>query len=753
MKKFLFILFSFCLFYSSGKLFSQIDIDYSNTHQVIEGFGGFGPKEVWWANTSQYYDEEFLDLIVNDLGVNIVRTQLYWDFEPENDNEDPHSIDWSGFNFSEISNNGKQFNFMRDLDKIPGMKQIASIWTPPVWMKLDVDNSLASFCNGQCGGYLNPALYEEFAEYCVAYVKTIKRETGVDLYALSLQNELLFANPFESCVYTPEQYAEVLKVVGERFHEEGLQTKIFGPEHMGSYSWNTELFEAVLDDPEARKYLDIYAVHGYQDGVNPSTGTATGWVNMDQRVREYGKQLWMTETSGGEGNWDSDFDMGYTLMLSLKYGKINAWVYWYLSGRVIIDNVPQKRYFIFKNFYKYIRPGAIMVECTSEDPDIIPVAFRNEKEGMLTVVLMNNSDNAKIAPLNFEMPEFVKFFRTSQNENFTEVHPLNNGEIELPAHSFTTMIAPTANKAPTIDSPDDLTLLAEEGKVEIPLSNITNGGDTVSQVSSVEFEFMDPSFVNNPEIILYIENDSALLQFETIPEYYGETRVKVKVLESHNTVNGGINAFKTVSFTLKVLPYINKPPTVNPVTGNFIYERLSGDRFITLTGISDGNLNDGREKLSFTIEALQDRCKFLAVEYNQGEDTARVKLNPRTEGEDTLRITVKDDFGTDLGGKDETTILIPVTITPRSTGLGENPAERIRVFPNPANDVIRISNPEEEIIEEISVIDNSGRCLLTESYSDRHSGIEFDVSEIGPGAFYLLIRTANAELKKLLIKH
>lgn len=752
MKKCLFILLSLYFFLSPGKIFAQIEIDYSKTYQVIEGFGGFGPKEVWWANTSQYYDEEFLDLIVNDLGVNIVRTQLYWDFEPANDNDDPDSIDWSGFNFSENSNNGKQFRFMRDLDKVPGMKQIASIWTPPVWMKLDVDNSLASFCNGQCGGYLNPELYDEFAEYCVAYVKTIKRETDVDLYALSLQNELLFANPFESCVYTPEQYAEVLKVVGKRFEEEGLETKIFGPEHMGSYSWNSELFEAVLDDPEARGYLDIYAVHGYQDGVNPSTGTATGWVNMDQRVREHGKQLWMTETSGGEGNWDSDFDMGYTLLLSLKYGKINAWVYWYLSGRVIIDNVPQKRYFIFKNFYKYIRPGAIMVECTSEDPDIIPVAFRNEKEGMLTVVLMNNSDDAKIAALNFEIPEFVRFFRTSQTENFIEVQPLNNGEIELPPRSFTTLIAPTANNAPTIDSLEDLTVLSEAGSIEIPLSNISNGGDTVSSVSSLEFEFSDPSLVNNAEIIQFEGTDSAVFHFETLPELYGETEVKITVKESYSTVNGGFNSFKTTSFTLKVIPYINKPPTVDPVTGTFTYERLSDNQYIKLRGIGDGNTNDGRETLTFTIESLQDRCKFLEVDYKQGEDTARIKLRPWTVGEDTLRVTIRDNFGTDFGGRDETYILIPVTITARSTGIDPYSDVSISIYPNPTRNKIQINNPQNEFIEEVLLFDTMGRHVLKREYSKILSNIEFDLTEVNPGAYFLMIRTEQDELKKLLIK-
>ncbi len=381
MKKFYFFCLFSLLLCDPGHLFAQITINYDQKFQTIEGFGGFGPKEVWWSNASQYYDPQYMNLIINDLGVNIIRTQLYWDFEPSNDNSDPYSLNPTGFNISPSSNNGRQFAFMTDLDTVPEMKQIASIWTPPVWMKLDVNNSLASFCNGQCGGYLNPDLYDEFAEYCVAYVKTIKNETGVDLYGLSLQNELLFANPFESCVYTPDQYAAVLDVVGKRFKEEGITTKIFGPEHMGSYGGNLPLFDAVFKNSDAGKYLDIYAVHGYQDGVNPTTGSATGWERMYNTVHSHGKELWMTETSGYSSDWNGAFDLGYSVMLALKYGKISAWVHWYISGNLMNNNIPNKKFYALKSFYKYIRPGAVMMDAGSADPDIIPVAFRNDREG------------------------------------------------------------------------------------------------------------------------------------------------------------------------------------------------------------------------------------------------------------------------------------------------------------------------------------------------------------------------------------
>jgi glucosylceramidase len=102
-------------------------------------------------------------------------------------------------------------------------------------MKESSDNTLAPFCDGQCGGKLDPSHYQDFADYLVNYVKQM-HSAGVDIFAVSFANEPLFANPFESCVYTEKSYAAVLRVVGESFRQSGLATKLFGPEHMGSVS-------------------------------------------------------------------------------------------------------------------------------------------------------------------------------------------------------------------------------------------------------------------------------------------------------------------------------------------------------------------------------------------------------------------------------------------------------------------------------------------------------------------------------------
>ena len=426
----------------SAIIFAQkITIDLNIEYQTIDGFGGFGPKKVWW-DSPPFYDEEYLDMILDDLGCTIVRTQLYWDFEEANDNDDPNLINWNGFNFGPNSDNGKQFPFIMALRDRGLDKFIASVWTPPVWMKLDPDDGLASFCNGQCGGRLNPELYEEFAEYIIAYIKMLKDETDVDLYAISLQNEPLFANPFESCVYKEAELAELVKVVGPRLRKEGLSTKIFGPEHMGSYSWELNFInELMARDSLARENLDIFAVHGYLDGFSADYGKALGWTQLFNACTKYGKPIWMSETSDYETTgWDKAFKMARGLHLALKFGKISAWIYWYMSGDMLNDNVPAPLYYVFKNYYRYIRPGYIQVDSQSDDSEILVTAFRKDEK--ITIVLINNSLQEKTATLDFgavPMPKAFQVFQTSRTDNCVDLGVVKNNQFILKANSVTTL--------------------------------------------------------------------------------------------------------------------------------------------------------------------------------------------------------------------------------------------------------------------------------------------------------------------------
>ncbi len=349
----------------------QISTDLQNQKQVIEGFGGYGLERVDWSR-GPYYSQEFINNIINDLGLTILRVGISSiGFEPVNENNDPYDTDLEVFRQNMRKNEDwKYIDFVRDLYKTDkDVKVIASSWSPPAWMK--------SNNNVNEGGYLLTKYYQEYAEYIVAYIKLFKEETGGDLYAVSLQNEPTFWEPYASCQYTPRTYCDLIKVVGERLEMEGLSTKLFYPEEvMVRESDMLGWMNTLNSDLYAREYVDIVAVHGYE-----STGTSAGTIGGELWEKYYNdyvnypgypKQFWMTETSGEKNTHSGAIQMISGLSNAITYGRLNAWVYWTISGDVrdpydpnevydlMLNGVKLKKYYASKNYYRYVRPGAMV---------------------------------------------------------------------------------------------------------------------------------------------------------------------------------------------------------------------------------------------------------------------------------------------------------------------------------------------------------------------------------------------------------
>ncbi len=443
------------ILFGNAAFAQTVTLDDGTTFQTIEGFGGFGAKKVWWES-GPWHDAGYLSETVDNLGVTIFRTQIYWDGELSNDNDDPNVIDPAGFNFGPQSDNGKQFPFVRDLHA-KGAKLIATVWTPPVWMKLlDIPERVPDECYNcrtcpvggagreMCGGRINPDYYEEFAEYLVAYVKTLKQETDVDLYGISIQNEPFFANPFESNVVMPDEYGDLLKVVGTRFKSEGLTTKFFGPEHMAEWSWGmqAQYVQQTLEDPEVKPLLDIYAVHSYVDGVAADYGSAEGWTALYNNITvAHDKPLWMTETSDFNlQGFDLAMSMAKSLYLALKFGHISAWVYWSMNEAMVVDNKLTPLGYAFKNYYRFIRPGAVRIASESSDAGILTVAFKHPESGDLSILLINQTNETKSVSVSVPFQhEDLTLYRTSTSQNCNNLGIANPNQISLPANSISTL--------------------------------------------------------------------------------------------------------------------------------------------------------------------------------------------------------------------------------------------------------------------------------------------------------------------------
>lgn len=439
-----------------------LQTDQTVTFQTMEGFGAFGAQKEPWG-TGPFTSPEFVNTLINDLGLSILRMDIPANFELENDNDDPFVTDLSKFN---VNNNTPGYDekladyipYLKDMKAAGLQKLIVSLWSPPVWMKYSnqlgngtKENSAPEYTNnpGSNTNQLKTNMYDEFAEFCVAYIKTIKNLTGIDVYAFSLQNEPRFSQFYASCVYNGAALRDLIKVVGPRFERENIPAKIFLPEDVGWYDGIKSLVDPVLADPDARKYVSILAVHGYAtDGVSPGSADAQTWRNMYNWGKPWNIPLWMTETSGYENNLTGAIALGKAMYIALKYGNVSAWVFWTISTNKIDEyslmntsGEKSKRYFVSKNFYRYIRPGSVRFDITGTDAHLLPLAFSNSDDNSTTIVIINDDVSGKAFRITGEgLPGTFNSFLTNETKNCADYGEVEiNKTILIPAQSVLTL--------------------------------------------------------------------------------------------------------------------------------------------------------------------------------------------------------------------------------------------------------------------------------------------------------------------------
>lgn len=435
-----------------------ITVDVRARHQRIQGFGtsiiGWEPRFV-----SLFRKPSFQKLYVDEVGCSLLRVQL----PPE---VSPTPIPrWQDIRYKDFvlgspeDQNQAYLNFAQAITRMkPGsITVIGSVWSPPAWMKENhsVTDPLASTrANGvRVNNRLKPEYYKHFARWLVEWIK-LYRSRGVRLAAVSLQNEPYFTQPFGSCVYTPQEYASVLKVVAETLKEEGLnQTLLFGPEHMTFDTWgNGKILEA-LKQSDALPYLNVFASHGYTDGIAADVSKNSS-AALWRTIAPYGLPYWVTEGGTGGHEWPAPLDgIGAMLHNALVHGHASAVVPWQITDMeptehpLMVMQTQTKKTQVAKQYFRFIRPGALRVEATPSDGPVAASAFFHPVSHTLTIVLINREKTPQAVALRLvAAPGFgtMKAYRTSALDSFRQIGgPRISGDtvtLTLPAQSVVTLV-------------------------------------------------------------------------------------------------------------------------------------------------------------------------------------------------------------------------------------------------------------------------------------------------------------------------
>ncbi|MFO7956139.1 MAG: glycoside hydrolase family 30 beta sandwich domain-containing protein [Candidatus Brocadiia bacterium] len=419
----------------AGAQSAQITVDTEKQYQTIEGFG---TCLVSWVNRFQelYRTEEFQDLYVNRMHCNMMRVNIWGPVctEPV---EDWRDIRWQDFDMSVNGGRSQIFvTFGQGIKRInPDVKIIGTVWSPPAWMKVNNSITGPDQPGARAHDYrgttnrVDPKYYRHFAKWMVEMVK-MHDAKGAPFYAVSPGNEVQFSQGFESCVWNGEDYAEIVKILGEMLEREGYgHVKIFGPETMTSHFYHggtPDYVRAIAEDPEALEQLDVFATHGYSDNGFEADTSANSSRRFWEFIEEYGKPFWITEGGTGSHEWPAPLQEGVATGIhnALVAGNVSAYVPWQVIGRarnshclmVLEDGEPvfTPKSYAAIHYFRFIPAGSVRVDASPAYGEVKASAFLHEESGRLTTVLLNPDEQAKDVTLSFAQDTGIRAMEVYQ---------------------------------------------------------------------------------------------------------------------------------------------------------------------------------------------------------------------------------------------------------------------------------------------------------------------------------------------------
>ncbi len=390
---------------------NSIFINQDKKFQTVLGIGG----ALTDASAETFFkmpvakQKEFIKAYYNStdgIGYTLARTSI-------------NSCDFSSDSYTYVTDKDvslKTFNISHDLKyRVPLIKEaiaeaggkltlFASPWSPPAWMK---DNN-----DMQHGGKLLAEYNQAWANYYVKFIREYEKN-GIPVWGLSVQNEPMAKQSWESCIFTSTEEKDFVKnFLGPTLHQSGMANK-----KIIIWDHNRDIaFQRVSDiysDKDASKYIWGAGFHWYEDW----SGGKQQYENI-QRINEAfpDKNLIFTE-----GCIDSfDLNKIHDWKLGERYGEsmindFNNGVVGWTDWNILLDEqggpnhvknfcfapvhyntktdelIFDSEFYYIGHFSKFIKPGARRISVASSKSFLLTTAFQNA-DGKIAVVVMNQED-------------------------------------------------------------------------------------------------------------------------------------------------------------------------------------------------------------------------------------------------------------------------------------------------------------------------------------------------------------------------
>lgn len=389
-----------------------IEVKASKEYQTIQGFGGIN-YPTWIDDLTPEQRDTAFKNGDDQLGFTILRIHV-----------DPSKSNWE-----------KELETAKAAQK-EGALIFASPWNPP--SKLCETFNHNGNTNAQ---RLRHDKYAEYAQHLNDFV-TYMRDNGVELYAISIQNEPDYADDWTW--WTTEEIMDFIIN-----YSDAIDCRIMSPE---SFQYRKDFYNAILKSEEALSKVDIFATHFY------GTQKQDMFYPLFQMNGE-GKELWMTEvyvpnSSSDADTWPEAVEVAVNISDAMTEGNMQAYVWWYIRrfyGPMKEDGTISKRGYCMAHFSKFVRPGYVRIQTTEDVSAGISVsAYKGDDKIVIVAVnhsLNNYGQNFKLTACG--SIEYIEAYTTTADKNLDRIGNVyydgDSFDYALPPESVTTFVISTGS--------------------------------------------------------------------------------------------------------------------------------------------------------------------------------------------------------------------------------------------------------------------------------------------------------------------
>ena len=436
---------------------ATIKVTVSNTrYQKITGFGAACCDGAMRPYANDTKPVELLYGAESPIGLNIMRMEISPNFKGNVTAADvgwDTPYDWYG-----------SVPSARIVKKRGGIV-FGTPWSPPGEYKT---NGTAAGGNsddqGHKRGELRADCYEKFFPWLNTFLKYMKN-CGVEVDAVSVQNEPDWWVNYSGCLYTPEQQVTLVKDYAHLLDRETFNgVRLISAEPLG---FDPRYSDALMNDPMARKHIDIVAGHIYG---HPAMGNLKKAAEL---AAQYGKEVWMTEHSSTDQikalpNWHEQLLFAEELNECMTAG-CTGYIYWYMRAHWAFVGTGETQYnpgntkntllpraYVMSHFSKHVtgstRLGTTCSIKTAGDPGfaLTETAFETSayiKGDSLIVMAIDTTKNA--IDIDLKLPFKVKsgsHLKSTANDALCQSTTIDMDEptdqltVSAPARSLNTFI-------------------------------------------------------------------------------------------------------------------------------------------------------------------------------------------------------------------------------------------------------------------------------------------------------------------------